>query len=53
LFQRRVLKLDELGEKAKSVRDMVNDSDRRGRRYERAIDDYVKRLFKKKHGGLL
>jgi hypothetical protein len=53
LLQRRVLKLDELGEKAKTIKDLVSDADRRGKRYEKAINDYVRRLFVKKNGGLL
>jgi hypothetical protein len=42
LLQYRVLKLDELGEKAKTLRDFISYSDRRGKNYEKAIDDYVK-----------
>ncbi len=53
LLQRRVLKLDETGAKAKEQRDLVNEADRKGKRYEKVISDYVKRLFVKKNGGLL
>jgi hypothetical protein len=53
MLQRRVLKLDEDGEKAKTIKDLVCDADRRGKRYEKAINDYVRRLFVKKNGGLL
>jgi hypothetical protein len=53
LLQRRVLKLDETGMKAKETRDMVSEADRKGKRYEKVITDYVKRLFLKKNGGLL
>jgi hypothetical protein len=40
LLQCRVLKLDELGEKAKTLRDIVSYFDRTGKRYEKAIDVY-------------
>jgi hypothetical protein len=53
LLQRRVLKLDEMGDKAKSVRDLASDADRKGKRYEKVIVDYIKRLFVIKNGGLL
>jgi hypothetical protein len=53
LLQRRVLKLDEMGEKAKKVRDLASDRDRKGKRYERVITDYIKRLFVIKNGGLI
>ena len=36
-----------------SIKDLVYDADRRGKRYEKAINDYVRRLFVKKNGGLL
>jgi hypothetical protein len=53
LLQRRVLKLDEMGEKAKKVRDLASDRDRKGKRYEKVITDYIKRLFVIKNGGLI
>jgi hypothetical protein len=53
LLQRRVLKLDEMGEKAKRVKDLVSDTEKKGKRYEKVIGEYVKRLFLMKNGGLL
>jgi len=44
-----VLKLDELGGKAKTMKGLVCDADRRGKRNEKAINDYVRRLFVKKN----
>ncbi len=43
------MKLDELGEKAKTMKGLVCDADRRGKRHEKAINDYVRRLFAKKN----
>jgi hypothetical protein len=48
-----VLKLDEDGEKAKTIKGLVCDADRTGKRYEKAINDYVRRLYVKKNRGLL
>jgi hypothetical protein len=53
LLQRRVLKLDETGVKAKAVRDLVCEADKKGRRYDKAINQYAKRLFLKKNGALM
>jgi hypothetical protein len=53
LLQRRVLKLDEMGEKAKRVKDLTSEVDKKGRKYEKVINDYIKRLFLLKNGGLL
>ncbi len=53
LLQRRVLKLDEMGSNAKRVKDHVSEADQKGKRYEKVIADYVKKLFLLKNGGLL
>jgi len=45
--------LDELGEKSKFMRDLVNDQDRKKKPYEKALTDYVKRLLEKRNGGLM
>ena len=39
--------------KAATMRDRVNVADKKDKQYEEAISDYVKRLFLKKHSGLL
>jgi hypothetical protein len=42
-----------MGSKASKVKDLVSESEKKGKRYEKVISDYVKRLFLKKKGGLL
>jgi hypothetical protein len=45
LLQRRVARLDENGSKAASVRDKVNEADRKKKTYEKKIREYRERLL--------